>query len=563
VRSATAEFRPVQSLQNMVNDAAAAADIHFQPVKEFRNLMVETGKTIEKAEETALATATQVYETLIPAGSQMDKQLTALSHVPHSTYIQMTEAWNSVKNMSERLETARFLRKQRQRIRQQLKGYRELLNQMRDMSYAVPSKQMASMMRRITECNEAMALLENRAQTAFVKATGFAMTKIPFLPERRKPQRFAKYSSDPLLGIATYPLGFHLLVLGLTEIPLRLLMYKRGFERRVMGPVAYYFHPGRNADDGFDTDVGKEQDFRDKVDAADGEGNTPIVFVHGIGIGLIPYMPLMDALMATGRPILLPEIPYVSGFRPFQSPNGVLSPAVVCSTMTAMLASHGYLSATWMGHSYGTSWLSYMCKYAPKAVSALLFLDPICFCLHVPYLTKQFVYMRPDPGTVSYMVRTDVIVNWTIQRSFPWAWVILFTEQIKVPCTVFLSAKDALVPAAKIEEYFKSKHIPIQDFDNCDEEFFFSGKMKSQAYSEIDESYTPTVPVQPLSAPTLPLLNEPNRFGVTDKSPRITCAVFREDGHGDWTDRPSSTVSTIVTAAKALCRRVEEVQARK
>ena len=556
MRNATADFRPVQSLQNMVNDAAAAADIHFQPVKEFRNLMVETGKTIEKAEETAMATATHVYETLIPAGSQMDKQLTALSHVPHSTYIQMTEAWNSVKNMSERLETARFLRKQRQRIRQQLKGYRELLNQMRDMSHAVPSKQMASMMRRITECNEAMSLLENRAQTAFVKATGFALKKIPFLPERRKPQRFAKYSSDPLLGIATYPLGFHLLVLGLTETPLRVLMFRRGFERRQMGRVAYYFHPGRNADDSNDDDV-DEKEFHDKFESTSAEGNTPIVFVHGIGIGLIPYIPLIDALLATGRPILLPEIPYVSGFRPFQSPNGVLSPAVVCSTMTAMLASHGFLSATWMGHSYGTSWLSYMCKYAPKAVSALLFLDPICFCLHVPYLTKQFVYMRPDPGTVSYMVRTDVIVNWTIQRSFPWAWVILFADQINVPCAVFLSAKDALVPAAKIEEYFQSKCIPIEDFDKCTEHYFFEGKVNQTKISGTEDSSGKTT--QKRHAPHIPLLKEAYPLNSDSRRPTITCAIFREDGHGDWTDRPSSTIPTIVSAAKALCRRVETV----
>jgi pimeloyl-ACP methyl ester carboxylesterase len=544
MRSATADFRPVQSLQNMVSDAAAAADIHFHPVKDFRNLMAETGKTFEKAEETAMATASHVYESLIPAGSQMDKQLAVVSNISHATFLQMTEAWHSVTNIGERLETARFLRKQRRRIRQQLKGYRELLNQMRDMSYAVPSKQMAGMMRRITECNESMALLENRAQTAFVKATGFAMKNIPFLHDRRKPQRFAKYSSDPLLGIATYPLGFHLLVLGLTEIPLRVLMFKRGFERRVMGPVAYYFHPGRNADG--DEAFEDCSIPRDKHNDMEAEGNIPIVFVHGIGIGLIPYLPLIDALMETGRPILLPEIPYVSGFRPFQSPNGVLPPAVVCSTMTAMLASHGFLTATWMGHSYGTSWLSYMCKYASKTVSALLFIDPICFCLHVPYLTKQFVYMRPDPGTISYMVRTDVIVNWTIQRSFPWAWIILFTEQITVPCTVFISAKDALVPAAKVEGYFRSKGIPIQDFDGCIDQRGCDGTEKSCS-GIIDQC----------DLPSLPKLKESSCTSTTDTNPRITCTVFRNDGHGDWTDRPSLTVPAIVDAAKILCRRVE------
>lgn len=546
VRNATADFRPVQSLQNMVHDAAA--DLHFHPVQDLRKLMVETGKTIEKAEETAMARATQMYETFVPAGSHMDKQLSAMSH---ATYVQMTEAWNSVKNISERLETARFLQKQRQRIRQQLKGYRELLKHMRDLSSAVPSKQMAGMMRRITECNQAMELLENRAQTAFVQATGFALKNIPFLHDRKKPQRFAKYSSDPLLGIVTYPLGFHLLVLGLTEIPLRLLMLKRGFERRFMGPVAYYFHAGANAsEDGIVIDQSEGDDDDETLQ------NTPIVFVHGIGVGLLPYSPLIDALLETGRPILFPEIPYVSGFRPFQSPNGVLPPAMVSSTMTAMLASHGFLRATWIGHSYGTSWLSYMCKYAPKAVASLLFLDPICFCLHVPYLTKQFVYMRPDPGTVSYMVRTDVIINWTIQRSFPWAWVALFTEQIEVPCVIFLSDKDTLVPATKVEDYLKSKDIPIKDFDSCEEGFFLdSGTEVQSVDAEVSVKNQNGYNYEPPAVSGKK--TKEGDVSAKAKLQRISCVVFRGDGHGDWTERPSSTIPVIVEAAKALCRRVE------
>lgn len=158
--------------------------------------------------------------------------------------------------------------------------------------------------------------------------------------------------------------------------------------------------------------------------------------------------------------------------------------------MVAILASHGFLRAVFLGHSYGTSWLSYLCKYARSAVSGILFLDPICFCLHVPYLTKQFVYVRPDPGTVSYMVRTDVVVNWTIQRSFPWAHVSLFVEQLHVPTVIFLSDKDALVPATKVENYLRKRNIPVQDFTDCTADYFDQNESS------------------------------------------VVCAVFRGDGHG-------------------------------
>lgn len=140
--------------------------------------------------------------------------------------------------------------------------------------------------------------------------------------------------------------------------------------------------------------------------------------------------------------------------------------------MTAMLATHGYPKATFCGHSYGTSWLSYVCKYAPSSVAAILFLDPICFCLHYSRLTKNFVYCRPDPGTIGFMCRTDMVINWTIQRAFPWAWITLFVDQVQVPCTVFLSDADALVPAQQVEIYFRSKGVSVCDAETADDDFF-------------------------------------------------------------------------------------------
>lgn len=451
----------------------------FSPVQDLANrLAAPVSRAVHEGLHTAESSVGHVYESLVP--TQVEERLSA---VREATLAQMTEAWNSVKNMRERLETARFLSSRRTALQQQLRGYKIMLDRMLENSHAadIPRKQMAILMRRITECNDSLEGLEKRAQSAFVQATGFARKNLaPFLPNpATPPQRFAMYSTDPLLGIATYPLGFHLLILALTEIPLRaILLLRKGFVKKRIGPVSYYFHPGKPKDaiDAYDTDADSYGDNLSDSDSSTGDADDviPIVFVHGIGIGLVAYLPLIDALLATGRPLLLPEIPYVSGFRPWQSPNAVLSPQVVTSTLSAMLASHGFLRATFIGHSYGTTWLSYMCKYAEHAVAALMFLDPICFCLHAPRLTKSFVYLRPDPGTISYIIRTDVIVNWTIQRSFPWAWVVLFTEQIRVPTTVFLSSNDMLVPADKVESYLRDRSVPVCDFDQVNASHFES-----------------------------------------------------------------------------------------
>jgi hypothetical protein len=294
------------------------AEIH--PVQEFRNLVAEAAqraaKTAQSAEQFSVNTAQNMYETIVQPGSSMDKQLSALSH---ATSAQLAE-------------TANFLSEQRKALMQQLRGNRAMLTRMRELSYAVPSKQMAALMRKITECYDALERTEVRARDAMLNATGRLADNPLFNQPRQEPKRFAKYNSDPLMGIATYPLGFHMLVLGGTEISLRMMLKRRGFTRSCVGPVAYWHYPGR--------DMGPSMN-----GSADSYGvyglppqkppkKIPIVFVHGIGVGLISYIALIDLLLLDGRPILMPEIPYVSGFRPWQSPNSVLSPAVVASTVS-------------------------------------------------------------------------------------------------------------------------------------------------------------------------------------------------------------------------------------
>ena len=368
--------------------------------------------------------------------------------------------------MKENLEIATFISSSKKDLRKQLKGYQLLLDRTRNMSSAIPSKQMAEIMRKITQCNDAMEIIESSARDAYVKATGYAQKN---LSVRREPQRYAKYSYDPLLGVTQYPLMFHLLILAITEGGLRILMKQRGFVRKTVGQISYYYHDGLplNADDEVMHNTHQSKYSSTSFADEDESQSLPIVFVHGIGIGLLYYISLIDKFLTLNCPIFLPEIPYVTGFRTWLSPQSVLSPGAVGSSLTAVLAAHGFLKSHFIGHSYGTSWLSYMCKYSPNVVESVTFIDPICFCLHIPFLTKQFVYHRPDPGSTSNFVRTDVIINWTIQRSFPWSRISLFVEDIPVhKISVFLSELDALVPVERVKKYLKENDARLcSDFE--------------------------------------------------------------------------------------------------
>jgi len=243
-----------------------------------------------------------------------------------------------------------------------------------------------------------------------------------------------------------YPLFFHMLMYFCTDTLLRGFLRQRKFERKRVGKLVYYYYCPEDVD----------------LNA------TPIVFCHGIGVGIFPYLAFIDRLAKLKRPLYLPEINYVSGFRILQNLNTdtILPPHSVVSHVVSMMAKHGHSRAVFSGHSYGTTWLSYIAKYAKRYVEGLIFLDPICFCLHDPHLTKQFVYHRANPGSVSYIIRSDVHVHWTIQRCFPWKQISLFVEQISCPAAIFFSENDSLVPISILQEYLEREGVPIMNDGN-------------------------------------------------------------------------------------------------
>jgi len=308
-------------------------------VQDIRNFAVEKIQQLHDAEQSAVATASNMYEhayfSLIEKDGKVDKQLTAISHATQS---QIADVWNSMWKMKERLRTASDVSSKRKALRQQLKNYQQTLLQMRSMATAIPSNQMADLMKKITQCYEALESVERSAADAFLQVTGYVGKN---LLHSEEPPRYLKYSADPLMDISSYPLIFHILILLVTEGGLRILMRMRGFTRHRVGPISYYYHSGTGSN-GHDNNKGDE--------------DVPIVFCHGIGIGLIFYMSLIDELLKIGRPLILPEIPYVNGFRPWLGPNSVLPPAAVSGTLMSILACHGFGRGAFMGHSYGTSW---------------------------------------------------------------------------------------------------------------------------------------------------------------------------------------------------------------
>lgn len=293
----------------------------------------------------------------------MDRRLTKIGQ----------DAWNSVWKMKERLETASDISSRRKALRQQLKSYQQTLAQMRKSAMAVPSKQMADLMKKISQCHEALENVERSAMDAFLQVTGYVGNQL--MLASKEPPRYLKYSADPLMDVSSYPLMFHILILLVTDGGLRFMMRMRGFQRLRVGPVTYYYHPGTNTQRSNGENENEENE------------SIPVVFCHGIGLGVIFYMALVDEMLKLGRPLIFPEISYVSGFRPWQGPNCVLPPAAVTSTLMSILACHGYARGAFMGHSYGTSWVSFMvCQQCSRLSVYVLFRS------QQPLINRSLVY---------------------------------------------------------------------------------------------------------------------------------------------------------------------------
>lgn len=111
----------------------------------------------------------------------------------------------------------------------------------------------------------------------------------------------------------------------------------------------------------------------------DGNRNKkPIVFIHGIGAGLMCYISFVSKLLTVDAPIFFIELPWVS----MHCIEEVPTMQETIRDIQNMLDRHGFEDAVFVAHSLGTAITSWAVKYMSKHVASVIFLDPICFMLH-------------------------------------------------------------------------------------------------------------------------------------------------------------------------------------
>jgi pimeloyl-ACP methyl ester carboxylesterase len=138
-----------------------------------------------------------------------------------------------------------------------------------------------------------------------------------------------------------------------------------------------------------------------------------------VGLGLLPYLPLLLRLAASGAPLLAVESKHLAMrlTRRLPAVDGVVA------ALAAICGEHRLGPLAVVGHSYGTLMASRLVQLHPRLVHSLALIDPVCLMMFSGHLVRNFVYCRPTKlGAIStWFVARELHTAASVTRSFFWS----------------------------------------------------------------------------------------------------------------------------------------------
>ncbi|KAG8213576.1 hypothetical protein J3R82DRAFT_10243 [Butyriboletus roseoflavus] len=210
----------------------------------------------------------------------------------------------------------------------------------------------------------------------------------------------------------------------------------------------------------------------------------PVLFLHGIGIGLYPYANFI-ADLASQHPdvgIIVPEFLSISA----RITCPPLSRHATIIAIQQILDTHSLQRIVIAAHSYGTAITAQLlrCPDLAPRIAATLFVDPTPFLLHLPDVAYNFVYRSPRSANewlLWYFASRDPDVSRTLSRHFFWAENILWKEDLRDKVVaVALSGQDQVVNAEAVRRYLTGEDEGTT--------YWRSGRLEVLWYSELDHA---------------------------------------------------------------------------
>jgi pimeloyl-ACP methyl ester carboxylesterase len=194
----------------------------------------------------------------------------------------------------------------------------------------------------------------------------------------------------------------------------------------------------------------------------------PVLFIHGIGIGLYPYTAFLGDLNSTKGlegdgldnqvGIIAIEIMPVS----FRITRPALLKEAMCREIASILAYHGWDKVVLVAHSYGSVISTHLLKSPATAplIGPVVLIDPVSILLHLPDVAYNFTRRKPKRANehqLYYFASMDMFVSHTLARRFFWTENILWKKDIEGRnVTVGLSGRDLIVDTEAVGRYLIS-----------------------------------------------------------------------------------------------------------
>lgn len=204
-----------------------------------------------------------------------------------------------------------------------------------------------------------------------------------------------------------------------------------GFKREWVGGLSYWHRTTRKG-------IGSD------VDLA-GPRQIPLVFLHGLGVGLVPYYFFIQRLAARySGEIFVPDLTFLA-MMPWER---VPSAREVVAQIQDMLAAHHHPGAHFVGHSFGSVMLGWVMKMSPSSIILSTFIEPAAMLSLKSDLLTRVLWEPPATAMYAFLryfvFRELFTVNLLCRCSF-WEQTTLWPEEITTPAVVELASEDAVV----------------------------------------------------------------------------------------------------------------------
>lgn len=197
------------------------------------------------------------------------------------------------------------------------------------------------------------------------------------------------------------------------------------------------------------------------------------IFLHGLGIGIIPYLSFIKKLTQDSS-VIVPIIPNISNLE-FTGWSKVpdhesLFPSYKSwrNDFKDVMIKHDIKKVNIVGHSFGTIVMGILLNddWINKRVDKRVFIEPVCFideCYRIyRYINEPFDWHGGLVTKVfNYLVYNDIYVRYVSQRYLygPEFWILNYKSMENDKNLIILSDNDQLVPSKSIYNNLSEKNI--------------------------------------------------------------------------------------------------------